>query len=432
MKIGVILHMQLSSYGSLNGDGVRFGLPMSDSNSVVIVHQLKATLGGLLRGASDGTDPCAHVVCALPDNVHPTHREEFAMELLAETSKYNFVDFTAYVSLESGSSAMADRFSFDFEAAVDTVRGLLSEGCDRILVWANDPMKVAHWRAVESELHLNDGVHPSRMTVFTYVSWLAGQDPLAELYRVRQVEGLQLSDAVFVNSWWAADLVHQLVPGLRAPVHRLPLYSLLTGHEDTQRDEHPTLLYNHRLSSADYYRIPAERVAQIVGKVTSTFNETESAWTVVVSNPSAKNTDDNVFAKHGVRMCGLTGPAVPLTSRKLYGELIERCWLSTVLFQGAMWNLSAQDCFAVGVPVVYAAVDGLRELWPAGGYPWACATMGDAELRLAGLLTEMAEEDVKRRIFDEAEELSLKYAEARRAGWAANEILLQDLLYRHS
>jgi hypothetical protein len=400
VKTLVVVHLQVSSYGQ---DGIPCLL--SDSNVVAGMNQALATLYAL-GDANPVGDPSADLVYALPSRV-PGEDQEALRNLTVQAVKeaigvtYPGVRFT---HPEAGLSAMGDRFDFDLPGVVRFLQGEAQH--DQFIIWANDPMKVIHWRAALHEA----GIEEERVKVYTYISWWDNPPKAAVRYLPRQVEGLRLADKTFVNSWFAKELIERDAPWVGARVLRLLPLRYLWREERASRMPAPTLLYNHRVSSFPYYATPLETYAAVSEYVNENL---EDPWHTVFTNPTGKPlanlypySPDELGSGHW-ELCERPPPPDE------YARLLQSAWLTCCLFaEGAMWSMSVLDAIVSGTPVVYIANDGMAELWPFGEYPWAAKSLPEAQLKLRNLMIQMRDPKLRGAVLGLAEDLADMYRDS--------------------
>lgn len=216
------------------------------------------------------------------------------------------------------------------------------------IIWTNDPCRVGNYRSFW------DG------PLIAYNHWVdVPSDPKMppkKTYFFRQMEAAFKADYMLFNSQSGIKLFedHITVPNTEWPRAKLrsvnpPLRTDLIKEviDMDIRPSIPTLVFNHRLSSAPQYQTNVDNFFTIVDRLQGEFR-------VIFSNPSGKATDrwdrENFYNIH-------SQDYKTYLSRLAMGT----CQLTLFEYPG-QWSMAMAECLALGMMVIYPNKYGYKEL----------------------------------------------------------------------
>lgn len=264
-------------------------------------------------------------------------------------------------------NAMVERLHFntDFYSCI---------GLDNYdIIFTNEPTK-----ATALKLMLKGG---SKTKIVSYNHWLAldNMKPLV----LRQIEGIQNSDLVLVNSFYTIDrLDHYCSMKEIVIVPRMevlpPSYNLANCKRVLKNSKITGIVYNHRLSSDPYYADAYRDLIEVLN-LTEQVVGVENMPTVYFTNPSGK--DFKLNEKPYFQLLNIS-------SQKAYYAFLQsnsvQVHLNTFFKANGMWSMSTVESAVCGNACLVPNRAGYAEIFSQDykGYHQSIKGMADGLINL--------------------------------------------------
>jgi len=225
------------------------------------------------------------------------------------------------------------------------------------ILWTNDPCRVGQYRSVY------DGI------IIAYNHWIDSPDnPVIELknsYFFRQIEAAWKADYIAFNSQTGYERYLgglRLINGLKPPqakplIINPPLNTELIGSiaKIAIKNDYPTLIYNHRLSSAPQYANAISSLERILDRLHV------PGLKIIITNPSGK--------AHPI----LNHPKVINSVTNSYEEYlthISKGWVHLTLFDyPGQWSMSMGEGLSLGLRCIFPKFAGYAEMTKEWFFP---------------------------------------------------------------
>jgi hypothetical protein len=239
-----------------------------------------------------------------------------------------------------------DRYFMNF----DDITSVLNDFEPDIL-WTNDPCRVGAYRAV----------FPGK--IIAYNHWIDNpadpKMPPQKTYYYRQIEAFQKADYCLFNSAFGKKMFEDGLVNIRTPwaqtgIVNPPLKTdVLQRYTNiTFKSSHPTLLFNHRLSSAPQYSKNVDNLITIMDHLDKFLGST--AYDVFVSNPSGKQ--HPILERSNV-------VNIYHSDYETYIQDASRAWVQLTMFEyPGQWSMALGEALCLGLVCFCPAHSGYGEM----------------------------------------------------------------------
>jgi len=246
--------------------------PLSDSN----YNFAKNIIVGLNKIES-GLD----ITLVLPKNISDTEKPELNKFL----NDYNIGVYYA----DKTTSVFGSRYDFNYDDMFKLVRVLKPD-----YIFEHNPVHVRCWRTILKEL-VNDTIQ-----LFTYFHWIDSPlFPKVDVnisYWYRQIDGILSADKVFFNSYYAISQIfdsmddtlkfQKLEYYLKNKCYKIPpSWDADILKYSKEKENNNGIIFNHRLSSLDYYMDNFKMLIEFLSKFEEEFDYIPDVY---FTNPSRK------------------------------------------------------------------------------------------------------------------------------------------------
>ena len=303
--------------------------------------------------------------------------------------KTSFHDNVFPFPMKFATKAEAGRFSFDYEEVITLFKTIIRDHGNPDAVWMNEPCLVMNMKFILNELKLLDSTK-----IFNYNHWIDNSE-FAKIdhdlrrvsYTLRQTEAVINSDATFLNSAYAKEMLFKSFKefGMDAGVynekiathlHLLDSESILGVTRKPHNLPYKVFIYNHRLSSFGYYQEAFQDLLYVCDKLPP------DSFKVLLTNPSGKN-----FAKER--------PYLELVEGLPYGKYLQLladadAQISTFRpGNGGMWSMSIMEALALGTPAFIPNHSGYCEIPSTKSYyPLLYDSLGGLLINLMSVVND--------------------------------------------
>lgn len=259
------------------------------------------------------------------------------------------------------------------------------------IIFENNPTLVNNWKVLLLENDLID-----RVKVITYNHWIDSNEfPKIDRrcpYSIRQVEGLYLSDFAFCNSRFAMSQWKNTSEAEISFSNNLPYKNNLKifppiliendyKKERMRNNDVVRIIYNHRISSMEYYKSGYLQFLQVLEAITFK-KEVEVIFTDASSKLKSRN-DIKLKDKKNLKIILKN----KMGKKEYIQELIDTdiCVATFLAGNGGAWSISLAEGILTNNAVIVPSHSGYKEMIP-DNFAWKFTNIFELKEKLKTLV----------------------------------------------